>query len=643
MAKSEDKTMEASHRKPRIPGLLMLLPFFALSFVYLWLVVEPRLIYYTMGTILSDAPQFATGRAFLSESLNAPAGLLAYASGFLSLGFYCSWLGAVIIVLAGVGLTELTRRHLAKAGLPKAAGLAALPAIAMFLLYGHYRHPLPMCLAVSFGLLLAPLFEDLPARRTPVRLAWFCLLAAVAFWLAGSGALLTLALMAVIHGGFGRRDWLAAAFLPIGAAIAWTLSEYLFLISARQGFIAWTPLERSATVGLGLFPKTLMLLLYVFTPLAAMATHMVSPLLAMWRRKPVTKRKHDKDKSKHAATERKRFPLAALARPILAALPVALLALGLYFDRDELRKPYVLSNYYWSQKQWDKIVELAARLPKSKSNVFVNHDILRALYHTGRLPYDMFRFPLVPEAILLTHENSESDLTQLKLSDIFLELGHVNMAQKLASELVATKGHPSAAIEKLAWVHIIKGQPSAARVYLNALKEDPIYRRRARSMLDALDGGFTADQIAFIDRIRPSLGDEAAGVTGAEPVDQTLTALLRRNPANRMAFEYLMACYLVTGRVDKIVENVDRLGDLGYARIPTLYEEAILIHYGIQGKGAPPARLNISPDTLRRYERFAQIRNSMGPQNQQAAFNLLIREFGTSYFFYYSFGRVGLV
>jgi len=33
----------------------------------------------------------------------------------------------------------------------------------------------------------------------------------------------------------------------------------------------------------------------------------------------------------------------------------------------------------------------------------------------------------------------------------------------------------------------------------------------------------------------------------------------------------------------------------------------------------------------------------MGPQNQQAAFNLLIREFGTSYFFYYSFGRVGLV
>jgi len=74
----------------------MLLPFFALSFVYLWLVVEPRLIYYSMGTILSNAPQFATGWTFLEDSLGTPGGFVAYISGFLSLGFYYSWLGAAI-------------------------------------------------------------------------------------------------------------------------------------------------------------------------------------------------------------------------------------------------------------------------------------------------------------------------------------------------------------------------------------------------------------------------------------------------------------------------------------------------------------------------------------------------------------------
>ena len=132
-------------------------------------------------------------------------------------------------------------------------------------------------------------------------------------------------------------------------------------------------------------------------------------------------------------------------------------------------------------------------------------------------------------------------------------------------------------------------------------------------------------------------------MTGAEPVDQTLAALLKHNPHNKMAFEYLMACYLLTGRVDKIVENMGRLPDLGYQAIPTLYEEAILIHYGSREQAVDLDKFNVSPETLHRYEAFAQIRNTMGPQNSQAVLSRLIRDFGTSYFFYYCFGRVGLM
>jgi hypothetical protein len=55
------------------------------------------------------------------------------------------------------------------------------------------------------------------------------------------------------------------------------------------------------------------------------------------------------------------------------------------------------------------------------------------------------------------------------------------------------------------------------------------------------------------------------------------------------------------------------------------------------------ARYNISMETLQRYEIFAQITNAMQPQNQQAVLSRLIRDFGASYFFYYTFGHVGLV
>lgn len=327
----------------------------------------------------------------------------------------------------------------------------------------------------------------------------------------------------------------------------------------------------------------------------------------------------------------------------MSAVPVVLMVLGLYFSHEDLRKPYVLSNYYWRQKRWDKILELGRRLPENRNNVYVNHDIIRALYHTGRLPYDMFRYPQDPQAILLTHEKRESDLTQSKLSDILLELGHVNMAQKLASEILTTKGHLGIALEELGWISIIKGNPSTARVYLEALKKDLIYRREAESLLRGLDNGFARDQAAYIDRIRSYMRDDTAAATGTEPVDEMLAALLEHNPRNKMAFEYLMACYLLTGRVDKIVENAKRLHDLGYQKIPTLYEEAILIYYGSTGRQVDLAKFDISQETLQRYETFVRITNAMQTQNRQAVLNRLIRDFGTSYFFYYSFGRAGPV
>jgi hypothetical protein len=109
-----------------------------------------------------------------------------------------------------------------------------------------------------------------------------------------------------------------------------------------------------------------------------------------------------------------------------------------------------------------------------------------------------------------------------------------------------------------------------------------------------------------------------------------------------MAFEYLMACHLLNGRVDRIAANVKRLKDLGYDRIPTLYEEAILIHSEIAGQTPSLAGYSISQETLQRYRMFVQVLGGMQTPNRQAAFAHLVREFGTSYFFYYSFGRVGI-
>ncbi len=226
---------------------------------------------------------------------------------------------------------------------------------------------------------------------------------------------------------------------------------------------------------------------------------------------------------------------------------------------------------------------------------------------------------------------------------MFIELGCVNRAEKLASEILVVKKHLGTIAEKMAWVNIIKGQNHTARIYLNALKKDLIYGPTADALLNALDGGFTPDEKAYIDRIRSYMYEEGHPGTFDESVEQMLMGLLARNPRNKMAFEYLMACYLLAREVGKIAANMTRLREFGYGAIPTLYEEAILIYLGSQGRKADLSGFNIRPETVDRYTRFVKIRNSVRPNNRQAVLNSLITEFGNSYFFYCTFGRVGVL
>jgi len=348
------------------------------------------------------------------------------------------------------------------------------------------------------------------------------------------------------------------------------------------------------------------------------------------------------EQREHAAAEQPKRLAIILKRTAVAATPFILTVGGLYFSYDRMNKPFVQTNDYSLRKQWDKILELSRNLPKGRSNVYFNHDIMRALYHTGRLPYDMFKFPQTPHGLFLTHEEEVSDLTQLKLCDFFIELGSVNRAEKLASEILAAKNHSGIVVEKLAWINIIKGQYQTARIYLNDLKKDLICRGAATALLGGLDGGLSPDQTAYVESIRSRMYDEGYPGAADESVEQMLKGLLAQNRRNRMAFEYLMAYYLLTGRVDEITANMERLKELGYQTIPTIYEEAMLIYFGAKGQKIDLSKFNIRRQTIDRYTKFVQLITGMRPENRQAVLNHLISEFGSSYFFYSTFGRVGL-
>ena len=607
--------------------------FFLFCYVYLWIVIKPHWIYHGYGTLIPDIPEYATGWSYLRTSLDVPGGLVVYWVGLFSQGYSVSWLGALLIVLVALGLFELTRRHYAAIGCADSTLLPFFPAVMIVLIYNHYDHPLAVCLTSSVGLLLSLGFEKIPLRKIPLRMVIFCLMTAVIYWLAGAGSVLFFSLMTTLYLLFIRRNWVSAILtLPAAAAVIWLLSEYVFHISPKQAFLVLIPFPE-LTADFKFISKVLIVALYVFIPVTM-------SLICLWRilfSKYGHVRTRPPRKKRGSPPRGQRAFLMRLGRFAMPVVPLAVLAAGLSLSYDGIHRQIVEMNCLARRGQWSRVLELGRRMPRDIFNIYCNHDINRALFHDGRLGYDMLNFPQNPHALLLTHEQEESSMTQLKICDTFVELGNVNYAEKLASEFLAVEGRLGIVLEKLAWINVIKGQENTARIYLNALKKDPVYRNKAQSMLNGLTNGFESDEVATIQRIGSYIRRDDNPRLYKESIEEMLTGLIRQNPGNRMAFEYLMAFYLLAGELDKITANVGRLGRLGYQEIPTLYEQAILIYQGMHGRRPDLGTFKIKPETIEQYNRFVRINHSMLPQNRQSVLRQLVREFGASYFFYYRF------
>lgn len=612
---------------------------FVFAFVYLWLRVQPHLLYHAFGSLLPGAIPFSTDWLFAAETFSMPAAGVVYLTGLLSQGYASSLLGALIIVVMALVLAELTRLHFTRAGIRRGVVMTRLPAVAFFLIVSQYTLSLAACLTVSMGLLFSLVFEKVPCHRTLTRMILYCLMAALGYAVMGAGGVYVFSLMTVIHGGLTRRYIIPTLLaVPVGLVSIWGLSQYVYLLPPKEAFLLATPFSWGMTSGLGTFSLVLLVALYVLTPVAVLVVSGARALLGTI--KPVNHKPTERKKGQAAVQSLRRIVVWAKGAVTLS-LPTALLIVGVLWSYDGLRRSLFQINASARQKHWFEVIDLARAVPRDRNHISCNHDVNRALYHTGRLPYEMFSFPQNPHALLLTQGGELSVLTQLQFSEVHAELGNINTAEKMASELLAIQGSFGPVIEDLAWINIIKGQDETARVYLNALKEHLGYRDRAEAMLEGLSTGFDPNQAACIAELNSCIPKNPYGVTYGGAIEDILTGLLETNPHNKMAFEYLMAYYLLTRQVQKVAANVGRLDDLGYKGVPTHYEEAMLIHYGSLGQKVDLAKLGISQQAYQRYVTFIQLERSIQSVNRQAALNRLVHEFGTTYFFYCRFGQVG--
>lgn len=298
---------------------------------------------------------------------------------------------------------------------------------------------------------------------------------------------------------------------------------------------------------------------------------------------------------------------------------------------DTQRKAFLQISSYADQRQWDKVLAVASKLKVLNTSSELH--LFRALYHTGRLSRDLFAFPVPRRFELLPGLSRGMEACRAQAA-MLLELGQVNLAERLAHEALEYEGERPDLLHLLARINLLKGRPQAARVFLCALRQRPFHQAQADALLEGLRADSSGARDSELAPLRACAATtDRPGL--AVPLEELLRDLLRANPRNTMASEYLLAHFLLRLDLDSFVVELGRASAAGGQELPRHYEEALLLHR--QRQPAQPAdglAERIRPATVRRFEQFVA-RIQAGAMETVEGRRELLRVFGDTYWSYH--------
>ena len=606
------------------------LVFFVLFYLYLWLDIEPRLIYHG-GGFITNFPVFYRDWGFFAKFMTYPGGLIEYTSAFLAQFFYYNWTGALVITLQAWLICVCIDNILRAVNGGRLYFVRYLAPLFLLVIYTQYTYYFNLTMGLLTGLVFICLYQKIRPEKPLLRLAVFLVLSVILYYLTG-GPYIIFAVFCGIYELLFRRRAGGLLYLLGAVAIPYIEGSLVLGVSLGDAFTCLSPLSWKIHA----YPYRWKMVSMVYALfLLAPATGLLLGLWRLFRIPAIPSNKGYKKKDRKKLRGESFVSAAGILTQSLQSdrLKWMVKSLALYaiagvvvlFYRNSKPKAVFETNYYAYHRNWPQVLTSARGFP---SSYFVIHSVNRALYHTGRLAFDMFSHPQHPDALLLITE--KHGLSYWERFNIFIELGVINIAENALVESLEVYGERPMLLKHLALINMVKANPEVVRVYLGALSKTLFDAEWANNYLTHLhaDPNFATDD--RIQQLRNLMVEKDSPFRGHSAED-ILLALLEKNRKNRMAFEYLMALYLTTNQLEKVIENLHRLNDFGYSQLPPLYEEAILVYTGRTKMPVDLHGRQISAESRRRYNNFMQTYYRTNPQT---AMRTLAKDYGNSYLFY---------
>jgi hypothetical protein len=320
---------------------------------------------------------------------------------------------------------------------------------------------------------------------------------------------------------------------------------------------------------------------------------------------------------------------------------MALMCFVMVNNRFYRHSPEAYLNYYAENGEWEKALDYARRF-SAQATIMTAHIVNHSLYHTGRLPHDMFDYPQFrnENVLLLRDEGLELSRSANRRSDVYYHLGRIDQAERWAHEVLTTQGFHGFALRRLVSINILKKRPKAARVYAGVMQKTVTHRNEAAELIAQLDKGELPATDKEIIAIRPLL--PKTDYVGDWTTRDILVQQLRETPANRMAYEYLTAHLLITGDLMVFGQTLQAVEDFGHRKLPRAYEEACVAYMLVAKQPPPNLRLKVQKETIEKFDRFMALYRKH-ERDERKAWDVLKPEFGNAYWFFDVFGRSGSV
>jgi hypothetical protein len=553
--------------------------FFLCFYVYTWKAVQPYLIYHSLGIVIK-ASFFSKGWLYFTEQWSQLGGPVEYFAAFLSQWYYYNWLGALIITLVTALLCISTTIFIRSTTKKSGSILGLVPAFCILTIYCSYDNPLLIILGLLFAIISSVIHISSDSGSTWYRLGRFVIMFVLLYYLA-AGISLLFAVIAGIYEVFCRKTPAQGILYILSAVIiVFIIGVFALGQEAIDAFLWQTTfhwrLRTDFTHGFELF----MTFLYCFYIL-------LIPLGLLWHKLT-------------ARFKRRTLLIAALQATLLLFFGSAVV----HLSTDVSRKTACIIVYMNHHEMWEELLSYIAQMPRKYYSMYHNFCVNRALYKIGRMGDNLFFYPQKPDSLLLTIAKKRSDLAEIEACRLFMELGLINL---------------------------VKGRTKNARMYFEQMSRDLIYGKRGKEFLRGINEGIEPDNVKHM----RSVMMQSDCFFADTHVESLLLKLLDDNPHNRMAFEYLMAHYMLRGKLEKFVKNLARLNDFGFRRMPRHYEEALLTHNKIYNKNFTIPGMQINPQTLARFDHFKEVLDKF--KSKTEASNAMFEEFGHTYFYYYVF------